>query len=139
MDSPEAGPFGGIRDHVAHAAGTEVAIRGFDSNKHCPSLGADRTATLEILGHGAANIWRQWNAFDRVRLAANDDFAGSPVDIVQPELGYFARPHTETNQQGQNGDVPAAAPRGVVARGEKASNVVGSQPLRQPNQSPACN
>jgi hypothetical protein len=46
---------------------------------------------------------------------------------------------TETDQHGQNGDVPAAAPRGVVARGEKASNLVGSQPLRQPDQSPACN
>src|SRR5271157_5247341 len=65
----------------------------------------------------------------------SDDFAGSPVDIIQPELGYFARPHTETNQHGQNGDVPAAAPRGVVARREKASNLVGSQPLRQPDQS----
>jgi hypothetical protein len=36
-------------------------------------------------------------------------------------------------------DVPAAAPRGLVARGEKASNLFGSQPLRQPDQSPACN
>ena len=139
MDSPEAGPLGGIGHHVAHAAGTEVAMRGFDSDKYCPPLGADRTATLEILGHGAADVWGQWNAFDRVRLTANDDFARSPVDIVQPELGYFARPHTETNQHGQNGDVPAAAPGGVVARREKASNLVGSQPLRQPDQSPACN
>jgi hypothetical protein len=95
MDSPEAGPLGGIRYHVAHAAGSEVAMRGFDSDKYCPPLGADRTATLEIVGHGAVicrgrlspERWRQWNAFDRVRLAANDDFAGSPVDIVQPELG----------------------------------------------------
>jgi hypothetical protein len=90
MDSPEAGPLGGIRHYAAHAAGTEVAMRGFDSDKYCPPLGADRTATLEILGHGAPDVRGQWNAFDRVRLAANDDFAGSPVDIVQPELGYFA-------------------------------------------------
>ena len=113
-------------------------MRGFDSDKYCPPLGADRTATLEILGHGAADVRGQWNAFDRVRLGANDNFAGSPVDIVQPELGYFARPHTETDQHGENGDVSAAAPRGVVARREKASNLVGSQSLGSPtNRRPA--
>jgi hypothetical protein len=97
MDSPETGPLGGIGHHAAHAARTEVTMRSFDSDKYHPPPGADRTATLEILGHGAANIRGQWNAFDRVRLAANDDFAGSPVDIVQPKLSYFARPHTETD------------------------------------------
>ena len=91
-------------------------MRSFDSDKYCPPLGTDRAATLEIQGHGAADVQGQWNTFGRVRLTANDDFAGSPVDIVQPELGYFARPHTETDQQGQNGDVSAAVPRGVVAR-----------------------
>jgi hypothetical protein len=96
MDSPEAGPLGGIRHHVAHAAGTEVAMRGFDSDEYSSPLGVNRTATLEILGHGAANVRGQWNAFDRVRLLADDDFAGSPVDVVQPEPRYFARPHTET-------------------------------------------
>jgi hypothetical protein len=64
-------------------------MRGFDSDKYRPPLGADRTATLKILGYGAADVWGKWNAFDRVRLAANDDFAGSPVDIIQPELGLL--------------------------------------------------
>src|ERR1700681_2951637 len=48
MDSPEASPLGSICHHIAHAAGTEMAMRGFDSDKYSPPLGADRTATLEI-------------------------------------------------------------------------------------------
>ena len=58
MDSPEAGPLGHTRHHVAHAAGTEVAMGSFDSDKYCPPLSADGTPTLEILGDGAANVWR---------------------------------------------------------------------------------
>ena len=30
------GKLGGIRHHVDHAAGTEVAMRSFDSDEYCP-------------------------------------------------------------------------------------------------------
>ena len=50
MDSPEAGSLGGIRHHVAHAAGTEVAMRSFDFDKYCPPLGADHLCQMEIRG-----------------------------------------------------------------------------------------
>jgi hypothetical protein len=114
LDSPETGLLRGISHYVAHATGTEVPMWRFDSNKYCSPLGARRTAMLQILGHCAADIRGQRDTFEAVCFAAHDDFTGSPVDIVQPELRYFARPQTETDQNGQNGDVPATAPRRVV-------------------------
>jgi hypothetical protein len=89
-------------------------MRGFDSDKYGPPLGADRTATLEIVGYGAANVWSSGMrsiefALPRTMISPARQY------IVQPEVGCFARPYTKRDQHGQNGDVPAAAPGGVVA------------------------
>jgi hypothetical protein len=137
MDSPEARPFGSIGHDIAHGAGAEMPMRGLDPYKYRATLSAGRTTMLQILGNSPSDVCGQWDAFDTVRLSAHDDLAGSPIDIVQPELGHLTRPQAETDQHCQNGDVAAAASRGSVARHKEATDLVRVQTFRQSDQSPA--
>jgi len=137
MDSPEARPLGSIGHHVAHRAGAEMPMRGLDPYEYRPTLSAGRATVLQIFGNRSSDVCRQWDAFDTVRLTAHDDLAGSPINIVQPELGHLTRPQAETDQHCQDGDVAATAPRGSGGRREEAADLVRIQTFRQSDQSPA--
>jgi hypothetical protein len=49
-------------------------------------------------------------------LAANKDFAGSPVDVLELESDHFPGAKTKTGEEKKDGIVAAAHPRAAVAR-----------------------
>jgi hypothetical protein len=62
-----------------------------------------------------ANVCRQRQTLGTLSFAAHHDLAGTPVDIVEPKRGDFARPQAKTNQNCQDGDVAAAIPSADIA------------------------
>jgi hypothetical protein len=115
VDSPEPGPLAGIGDDIAHATRGEMPVRRFDPDKNRSALGAGRPSIPQIFRHCFADVGGQWEAFDAVPLAAHDDLAGPPVDIVQLKLCHFAGAHAEADQYRQYGDIPTATARMAVA------------------------
>ena len=70
-------------------------------------------------------------------LAAHADRARAPVDVVEPEPGDFTAPQAEPNQQGQDRQIAATDGSIGIARSEKASHLIGLEPLGQPGHSAA--
>jgi hypothetical protein len=62
-------------------------------------------------------------------LASNEDFAGSPVDIVELESDYFPGAKAKTGKQKKDGIVAAAGDGATVTGLEHTFNFPGSQVL----------
>jgi hypothetical protein len=62
-------------------------------------------------------------------LASNEDFAGPPVDVVEPESDHFPGAKTKTGKQKKDGIVAAARHGATVASLENTFNFPGSQVL----------
>jgi hypothetical protein len=115
MDPAEPGAPRSVSHHIAHAGGTEITVRRLDPDEYRPALSTGRSATPQILGDRPADVGRQRDAFKSAALAAHNDLARPPIDVVEPKPGHFARSQTETDKHGQNGDIPTATPRGILA------------------------
>jgi hypothetical protein len=63
-------------------------------------------------------------------LASNEDFAGSPVDVVELESDHFPGAKTKTGEQKKDGIVAAAGYGATVTSLEQTLNFPGSQVLR---------
>ena len=72
-----------------------------------------------------------------MRFAPNLQLTAMPVDAIQVELGNLASPQSETNEQLQDGEVPA--PRGAiaVAEGQQICRLVGVDRPGKPGQVPS--
>ena len=62
-----------------------------DADEHSPVCGSRRTATAQIADHRFTNVGRQRQSLDLVALAANDDRASSPIDVVEPKTSELTR------------------------------------------------
>ena len=91
-------------------------------------------ALAGIFGQPATDIGRQGQPFDPACLAAHDDRARPPVDILQHELCDLAAPQAEPDRQGQNGQIAATDGSIGIAGREKARDLIGFKPLGQPGQ-----
>jgi hypothetical protein len=91
----------------------------------------------QICGHGFANVTRQRQTLCSVSLAANDERAGSPIDVLKPERSHLTRAQPEASEHGQDGEVSVPLPRAAITRRQKALYLLGGQSLWQPSQSPS--
>jgi len=66
--------------------------------EHAPTF-ADAAIFTEVAGQSRPNIGRQRQGFGYAPLAANDDFATAPENVVQLESDYLARSQAESREQ----------------------------------------
>ncbi len=90
-------------------------MRRLDPHEYRPSLGTRGTAVVQIRSHRSTNVCRQRQTLGTLSFTAHNNLAGTPVDIVEPKRGDFARSHAKTEQHCQDGDVPAAIPSAAIA------------------------
>ena len=69
-------------------------------------------------------------------LASNEDFAGSPVDVLELESDHFPGAKTKTGKQKKDGVVAAAGRHATVAGLEHTFDFLRSQELGHCGQSP---
>ena len=135
MDPPEAGALGGGRHHVAHAAGAERAMRSLDADKYRPPRALAGRPLCRYSSHRFTDVPWQRNTFDTICFATHDDFAGSPIDVVESSLATSAarKPRRTSMVRIAKSRQPF---RGVVAGRQQAPDLVRIQSLGQPSQSP---
>jgi hypothetical protein len=76
---------------------------------------AGRTISTQVAGQGFAYICGEGHPVVKQPLASNEDFAGSPVDVLELESDYFPGAKTKTGKQKKDGIVAAARRRATVA------------------------
>ena len=81
-----------------------------------PACLAGRAISAEIGCQSFAHICRQGHSIVKQSLAANEDFAGSPVNILESESDHLTGAKAETGQQKKDG-VVAATDRGLAIAG----------------------
>jgi hypothetical protein len=59
---------------------------------------AGRAISTQIADQGLAHIRREGHPVVKQSLAPNKDFAGSPVDVLEPETGHFPGAKTQTGE-----------------------------------------
>jgi hypothetical protein len=69
-------------------------------------------------------------------LASNDDFAGSPVDVIELESHHFTGAEAETGKQKKDGVVAAAGRGATVAGFEQTFDFLRTQVLGHGGQPP---
>ena len=131
MDTPEIGPPGGVRNDRAHTARTEMVMWSDAPNEHGPAPGVRGTGVLQVFDQPATDIGRQRHPFTTIALAAHDDCARAPIDIVQRERCNLAAPQAEADQQGQNRQIAAADGCAGIACGKQAPHLIGDVYKRQ--------
>ena len=99
-------------------------------------MGARWPAAVQVRSHRFTDVRGQWQTFGTVRFTTHEDFAGSPIDIVEHKLSDFARPQAEPDQHGQDREIAAAVVSVAIAGCQKAVDLVRIQALGQPGQSP---
>jgi hypothetical protein len=67
------------------------------ANEHSACL-ARRPISTEIGGQGFAYIRREGHPVVKEPLASNEDFASSPVDVLELESNHFSSAKTETGK-----------------------------------------
>jgi len=76
---------------------------------------AGRTASTQVGRQGLAHIRWQGHPVVNQPLTANEEFASSPVDILEPESYHLTSAETKTGQQKQDGIVASAGRCAAVA------------------------
>jgi hypothetical protein len=130
VNLPKAGASSGGGHDLGHPAGTKRTMRSLGPYEYRPAMGARWTAAMQVRSHRFTDVRGQRQTFGTVRFTTHDDFAGSPIDIVEYKLGDFARPQAEPDQHGQDREVAAAVLGVAVAGCQKASDLVRIQALR---------
>jgi hypothetical protein len=77
-----------------------------------------RTISTQVGGQGFAYIYRKGHPIVHKSLAANENFAGSPVDVFELESDHFPGAKTKTGEEEKDGIV-ASAGRGAALAGLK--------------------
>jgi len=88
-----------------------------------------RAISTQVGSQGLADIQRHRHPIVKQPLASNEDFAGSPVNVLELESNYFSGAKTKTGKQKKDGIVAAARHRATVAGLEHTFNFPGSQVL----------
>lgn len=101
-------------DHdLSHPGSGQGAVRRSDSHEHLAAFGAARTAATQVGGHGLADIGGQREPLLPVALAADDDRAYSPVDVVQLQASSLTGTQSESCQHREDREI-AASDRGAT-------------------------
>lgn len=135
VDAPELRAPGGIRHDAAHAGRPERMMRREVPDEHGAALRVRRSGVLQIFCHQVPDIGWKGYPFMAIALAAHADRARAPVDVVEPEPGDLAAPKAEADQQGEDRQIADADARAGIAGREKATDLIGFEPLGQPGQS----
>ena len=90
----------------------------------------------QIVGQGFADVLRQRQSLQPLTLAAHDDLAVIPVQIIQVHGEYLPTTQSESGQEQQDGIVTPARPRCAVAALEQSLNLFGRERLWQMRQPP---
>jgi hypothetical protein len=89
-------------------------------------------ATITQVGNDSrADVWRRRHPRSLPTLSANENLAGTPVDIIQGERRDFVGPQAEPSQHHQDGIVPSPHGGCSVAAIEDFLNVRGGEIGRQ--------
>jgi len=91
---------------------------------------AGRAISAEIGCQSLSDIGRQRHSIMKQPLAANEDFASSPVDVLEWERHHFTGAKAETGKQKKDGIVAAAVRSAAVAGPQQALDFLRSQVLR---------
>ena len=84
----------------------------------------DGRAFAEVGGQGLADLGQEGQPLARPAFAANGQFPGAPVDIVEGHGGDFPGPQAEPSQQAQHGIIPLADRRRPVAAPQQGFDLV---------------
>jgi len=76
---------------------------------------AGRTASTQVGRQSLAHIRRKGHPVVNQPLAANEELASSPVDVLEPESYHLTGAETKTGQQKQDGIVASAGRCAAVA------------------------
>ena len=88
-----------------------------------------RTRFTEVGGQSLTNLNQEGQPLARSAFAANRQFSGTPVDIVEDHGDDFPGPQAKPSQQAQHGIIPLADHRRLVATPEQGFDLVDFQCL----------
>ena len=91
------------------------------------TAGTRRTRFTEVGGQGLANLDQEGQSLARLAFAANRQFSGMPVDIVEGHGDDFPGPQAKPSQQAQHGIIPLADRRRLVATPQQGFDLVDFQ------------
>jgi hypothetical protein len=97
---------------------------------------AGKAISTQVGGQGFAYILRNGHPVLKQSLASNEDFAGSPVDVLEPESDHFPGAKTKTGKQKKDGVGAAAGRHATVAGIEDTFDFLRSQVLGHAGQPP---
>ena len=136
VDAAEAGPLRGGGHNLRRGGGAQRSQRSKQTNEDGVPQGAGRPLA-EVRGNRVAHVCREGHALDSVSLAVDDDLAGAPPQVVEPQVRQFGNAQAETGQRGDDGKVAAPCEGSAVAGGKQALDVIGIEARRQLRQSTA--
>ena len=125
VDGRQPGPPGGARDDLADRGRGEAAVRRQHPHEHAAACGARGTAAAQVSDDRLADISRQRQPLLATALAAHDELAGPPVEVVEPKRGHLAGPQPEPRQQREDGVIAHADVGVPIAGGEQRAHLAG--------------
>jgi hypothetical protein len=108
----------------------QATQRGGHADKD-PACRAEWTNVAQVVDQGRTDIHRQRQSCQPLSLAAHDNLAAFPIQIVQGHGNHFAAAQTEPSQQQQNRVVAPACRRTAITGCEQSFNLFGWERLRQ--------
>ena len=110
-------------------------MRGLCANEHAPRP-ARRAAVPQIGRQSPPNFVGQGQRLATLPFSGQRYQTLVPVEVVQRQGGHFAAAQAQPRQQQQDGMVPPAGGRALVAAGQNRLHLLGGKRLRQPRQTP---
>jgi hypothetical protein len=115
----------------AHSGAVCKADVGCQRTQKQPATRRSRATITQVGNDSRADVWRRRHPRSLPTLCANENLAGTPVDIIQGERRDFVGPQAEASQHHQDGIVPSPYGGCSVTAIEDFLNLRGGEIGRQ--------